>query len=76
MRHRLNKLVKQKDERGVCDTYVELAEEFRRIGDMEMSLNYYVKAANLSEKLEYYEDAAFAHRGIAEISVEPGWLHT
>ncbi|MCP9262818.1 Leucine Rich Repeat family protein [Dirofilaria immitis] len=67
----LHKAVRLKDDRKVCDFYLELGDEYRRIGCLNEALSYYRKSVELAEKLNAYENAVFAHRAIAEILVDP-----
>ncbi|VDN37401.1 unnamed protein product [Gongylonema pulchrum] len=71
LERQLNKASRRNDERLVCDLYVEIGDERRRVGDLPAALSYYRRGAELAERLQLHENASFAHRAIAEILVEP-----
>uniref|UniRef100_A0A914R6M1 Tetratricopeptide repeat protein n=1 Tax=Parascaris equorum TaxID=6256 RepID=A0A914R6M1_PAREQ len=72
LERKLAKAIRDKNDRVTSDLYVELGEEYRRVGDIRRALERYSSGAQFAEHIDADENAAFAHRAIAEISVHPG----
>lgn len=71
LERRLSKALRDRNDKAVCDVYIELGEQYRHEGNLQASLCYYHKGAQASHAIAAHENAAFAHRAIAEISVDP-----
>lgn len=72
LERKLTKAIREKNDRLTSDLYVELGEEYRRVGDIKRALDRYSSGVQFAEHIDAHENAAFAHRAIAEISVDPG----
>ncbi|VDM95191.1 unnamed protein product [Thelazia callipaeda] len=71
LERQLKKFVNQKNHQKTCDLYIEIGDEYRRTANLRNALSYYRKGIQLAEKLSAHENAAFAHRAVAEILVDP-----
>lgn len=69
----LSKAQQRGNDQLVSDLYVDLAEEHRRAGFLNEAIEAYKSSLIFSEKCCTIENAAFAHRAIAEMSVDCGW---
>ncbi|VDD89806.1 unnamed protein product [Enterobius vermicularis] len=68
----LSKAQQRGNDQLVSDLYVDLAEEHRRAGFLNEAIEAYKSSLIFSEKCCTIENAAFAHRAIAEMSVDCG----
>ncbi|VDM40040.1 unnamed protein product [Toxocara canis] len=71
LERRLAKAIRCKNEQLASDLYVELGDEYRRLGDLQRAIDTYMNGMQLAHRIDAFENAAFAHRAIAEISVDP-----